>query len=218
MATVCGQSVLACRLRATLLDSDGAVADVENNSWVTDTLVSIGIAHEISEGPDLERRNGCNCIIATAKFPNLRKRSNLVVNIASIEAGLLSMLTGQPVILDGADVIGIDLSPQVDCEEPPPLIALEAWTDNWDSDQQSTSLPWWHWVWPATQWQIGDTDLNTEFAPVVLNGFSRPNGLWGVGPYGDGPDANIGGDQAMFASAEALPVAECGYQTVAPSS
>lgn len=219
---ICGSSILACGLRVTLLDSEGDVAAQDNNYYVTKNLIQIGINPDIEEGSDRTLKSGCDCIIATAKFPNLLKRFGFEISLGALEPGLISLMTGASVILDESTIpvpIGWDWPVQISCSDtPPPKVALEVWSDNWDSDHQSAVLPNIHWIWPATQWQIGPSQLNSDFAPIVLNGFSEGNTRWGHGPYGDDPGQVIGQLGSVFQTADAVPAGECGYQTITPSS
>lgn len=220
---ICGSSILACGMRVTLLDSEGDVAAGPNNFYVTDNLVNIGINPEIEEGSDRTLKSGCDCIIATAKFPDLLKRFRFEINLGALEPALMSLLTGGAVILDGSTPtpvpIGWDWPVQISCSDtPPPKVALEVWSDNWENDHQSPTLPNIHWIWPMTQWQIGPSQLNSDFAPMVLNGFSIGNNRWGHGPYGDDPGQVIGQLGSVYQTADDPPTAECGYQTVVPSS
>ena len=219
---ICGQSILACGLRVTLLDDEGDVSATSNNYYMTDDLISIAINPNIEEGSDRVSKSGCDCIIATAKFPNLLKRFDFEINLGSFEPALESLMTGAPVRLDESDdpvPIGLDFPTQVSCNDaPPPKVAIEVWSDNWESDHPSPTLPFLHWVWPGTRWNIGPSTLNSDFAPWVLNGFSFGNSLWGHGPFTDAPAQVIGPLGSVFQSADAIPDAECGFQSVTPAS
>lgn len=218
---ICGSSILACGLRVTLLDDEGDVANQSNNYYVTDNLLSIATTPEIEEGNDNTLKSGCACIIATAKFPDLLKRFRFEINLGALEPALISLMTGGAIRLDDSDTpvpIGWDWPVQISCADtPPPKLALEVWSDNWENDHQSPTLPYIHWVWPMTQWQIGPSQLNQDFAPMVLTGFSIGNNRWGHGPYGD-TDQVIGQLGSVFQTADAPPDGECGFQTITPSS
>jgi hypothetical protein len=69
-----------------------------------------------------------------------------------------------------------------------------------------------------TQWSLAPTRLNTDFAPMVLSGFSTGNTRWGHGPYNDDPGQVIGQLGSVWQTADVPPSAQCGYQTVSPSS
>lgn len=220
---ICGSSILACGLRVTLLTDTGAVAPGPNNYYVTKNMIQITATPEIEAGSDRTLKSGCDCIIATAKFPDLLKRFNFEIQLGALEPALISLMTGGAVIFDASTPtpvpVGWDWPIQISCSDtPPPKVALEVWSDNWDSDHQSATLPNIHWVWPGTRWQIGPSTLNTDFAPLVLNGFSFGNRVWGHGPYDDDPGQVIGQLGSVWQTAFAVPAGSCGYQTVVPSS
>lgn len=220
---ICASSILACGFRVTLLDELGAVSTDENNYYVTDSLIQLQMTPEIEAGSDRTLKSGCDCIVATAKFPDLLKRFNFQIDLAQLEPGLISMMTGATVISDLSDIpvpIGWDWPIQVSCSDtPPPRVAIEVWSDVWENDRQNATLPYWHWVWPETRWQFGQAQLNSDFFTPVLNGFSIGNLEWADGPYGDGkPDGtDVGQLGSVWQTATAPPAGFCGYQTVVPS-
>lgn len=218
MAAICPSSILACGLRVTLLDDLGAVSADPNNYWVSDKLIQITVSPDVEAGPDTTLRGGCNCIVATAKFPDLLKRFNFEISLAAIEPGLLSMMTGAAIVLEGTgDPIGLNWPTGIDCAaSPPPNVALEVWSQAWDGDHQDATLPYIHWVWPMTHWQIGQSVLSTDFFTPVLTGFSEGNPEWGIGPYGDDSGSAVGDNGGFWFTATAPPTAECDYQTVVP--
>lgn len=220
MAAICGSSILACGMRATLLDSTGNVANEENNYWVTNNMTEITIAPTLAEGAAPLLRSGCACVIGTAKFPDLLQRFAISINMGTLEAGMVALMTGASPILVATDPVGFDWPTNLLCtDDPPPLIALEVWSWNWEVDHQSDALPYWHWVWPAGQYQFGNFALNQDFSPFPLNGNTRGNNQWGDGPFADGPpDGPVGQLGSVWQTADAPPAATCGYGTVTPSS
>ncbi len=220
---ICASSILACGFRVTLLESDGRVSSDPNNYYVSDNLIELGATPDVSTGADLERKSGCQCIIATAKFPDLLKRFNFRLTLGELEPGLQSLLTGAPMILDDSGTpvpIGWDWPVQISCSDtPPPRVAIEVWSDVWSSDRQDQILPFWHWVWPQTRWQFDPFTLNGDFADMQLVGFSEGNSLWGRGPYGDDAfDHRVGHLGSVWQTAIDPPDGHCGLQTVTPSS
>lgn len=221
---ICASSILACGLRVTLLTDAGDVDPDANNFYVTKNLIQLQMTPDIETGSDRTLKSGCDCIIATAKFPDLLKRFNFQIDLGELEPALVSLMTGATVVTDLSDTpvpIGWDWPIQVSCADtPPPKVAIEVWSDVWESNQQSPTLPYWHWVWPMTQWQFGQAQLNSDFFTPVLNGFSIGNTQWGDGPYSDGkPDGtDVGSLGSVWQTADVPPDGFCGYQTIAPAS
>lgn len=218
MTAICPSSILACGMRVTLLDAEGDVSSDPNNYWVTDNLIDIATNPDVDTGPDLVLRGGCDCGIATYKGNDIFKRFNFEINLGTIESGLLSMMLGGEVILDGTDPIGMSW-PNFSCDNPQPKVALEVWSYAWEGAAQSETFPYWHWVWPLTKWQIGPSTLGaTDFFRPALTGFSLGNPRWGHGPYDDDPGSAIGEMGAFWLTTDPPPTAACAYGTITPSS
>lgn len=219
MTAICPSSILACGMRVTLLDSLGNVAPGPNNSYVTDGLIQIQFTPDVFTPDERTQVSGCNCVIASAKFASLLKRFDLEIQKGQLEPGLEALMTGADVVLSGSDPIGAWWPNNSECgDTPPPFVALEVWSQAFEGNSQSEILPNIHWIWPKTQWILGQSVLNNDFKQDVLTGFSVPNSLWGEGPYGDGPGENVGPQGGYWMTADDPPTAECGYQTVVPSS
>jgi len=209
-------------LRVTLLDDTGNVDPGSDNYWVTDNLVDISVTPEQEEGADVTQKSGCDCIVASYRGPDLLKRFTFEINLGAIEPGLITLMIGGAAILDSADIVGLDWPSGTDCAaDPPPKVALEVWSYNWDGNQQDSIRPYWHWVWPLTRWQIGPSTLGAgEFFLPNLVGYSEGNDQWGTGPYGDGPPSagSVGDLGSVWAQATAPPAGSCAYQSITPAS
>lgn len=210
MASDCLASIHLCRIRVTRLDSLGNLVAGPNNSYVSDKPISLGVTPNIETGTDTVLKGGCDQIVAQKKGDDLLKRFDLQLDLGALEPAIVEMLTGGAAILDGSDVIGVWWPLGTTA---PPKVAFEGWSDAWEDDHQFTALPYWHWIWPATRWQMGPVTLQNDFAQPQLNGFSVGNPNWGLGPYGDLPEA--ADDNGGFFGADAIPAAHCGYLTVA---
>ena len=129
------------------------------------------------------------------------------------------MMLGEEVVLSGSDPIGAWFANNAECGAPAiPYVALEVWSQAYEGNGQSQTLPFIHWIWPLTRWQLAPATLSSDFKTTQLTGFSDPNSLWGHGPYGDDPGEVVGPLGGYWFTAEEPPAAECGYQTVTPSS
>lgn len=222
MTAICPIPLDICSLRVTRLTSTGAVAAGPNNSYVTTKLTQLPVTPVIETGDDLTKKGGCSCIVATAKLPDMLKRFEFQLAKDALEPALEEMLLGATIITSGPDPIGVWYAQQVGCDRPQqPLVAIEAWSKNWIDDHQDPTLPWTHWLWPATRWQLAPFTLQSDFVDVPVAGFSQSNPLWGHGPYGDQSVVGVTPSSApggyWFQAADP-PAGVCGYQTVSPSS
>lgn len=216
MAHKCLAVIDICRIRATRLDANGSPAAGANNVYVSDKLIQLAVTPDIEQGEEKTLKGGCRgCILATSKVPDLLKRFNFEFDMGIFEPGLLEMLTGAAVISDGGDVVGISWPDQAfDCSgSAQPNIAFEAWQNAWNQGGPDATLPYMHWVWPSTFWQVGAYTAGADFAQPKLTGFSRGNENWGLGIHDDLLQAVGPLGDGFFT--DSIPTAECGYQTVA---
>lgn len=216
----CLESIHLCRMRVTRLDSLGNVSPTTHNSYVTDKPIEFAFKPQIEAGEEKTIKGGCACIVASVKEPDLFKRFDIDYTTATIEPALLEMLTGASVVLDNSIVpvpIGNMWPDNLACgDTPPPLSAIECWSDAYDVDYQDPTLPYFYWVWPATKWSISDGSLSADFYQPKLSGYTVPNGQWDHGPYGGTVPIGTGG--GYFLTNTVPPTAACGYATVSPSS
>lgn len=218
MAAVCGTPIQACGFRFTLLDAEGDVQVVANNSFVSNKITTIGLTPDISAGADIEQRSGCDCIVASYKGADLFKRFTFEITDGAIEPAMLSLLTGGSLILDGSDPIGMNFPLQAECGlEGPPYVAFEFWQFLYNGGGPDATWPYVHWVFPMARFQFAPmTASATEMTTPSLTGFTIQNDSWGDGPYGDEPEP-IEGMGAFFYTTDAPPAASCGFQTVVPA-
>jgi len=186
MAVNCGVSFGLCRARVTRVDSNGNVI-AGNNAYVTDTAITVTVTPNIETGTAVSVRNGCGCKISSFKFPDTFNWFEFSFADATLEPEMMAFMLGAATITDGADTVGLAFPSSLACDEDEPAVAFEFWTKHIVGSGQDASFPWVHWVFPMTIWALGDNTFEEAAAQPTLNGFSRTNGNWGDGPYGDGP-------------------------------
>lgn len=186
MAVNCGVSFGLCRMRVTRVDGNGNVI-AGSNAYVTDSAITISVTPNIETGTAISVRNGCGCKISSFKFPDTFNWFEFAFSDAALEPQMEAFMLGAAVITDGADVVGLAYPSSLACDEDEPAVALEFWTKHIVGSGQDAAFPWVHFVFPMTIWQLGDNTFEEAAAQPNLTGFSRTNGNWGDGPYGDGP-------------------------------
>ncbi len=218
MAAPCGVSLHVCTVRLTVLDSNtGNVSDTDDNSYVSDKPLSVQVTPTIEAGADITLTGGCDCVIAAYRGTDKLKRFEFEVNVAALEPVMIAMMVGGTILVDGAVDVGVAWPSSLECGEAEPVVAFEFWTDHWNGDSQDPTYPYIHHIYPQTRWQIGQQQYQNDFAQPVLAGFSRQNLVWGNGPYGDGPGADIS-NGGWFYTDVAPPTAACEPATVIPAS
>lgn len=210
----CLGAIHLCKVRITRLDQLGNAIAGPNNVYVSANPLMITVTPQIDAGQDKPLVGGCDCIVLMYRGYDKLKYFNLELDLGVFEPALLEMLIGAPAILDSlGNIIGWNWPNNLDCAATPqPNVCIEGWQDAWVDDHQDTVTPYVHWTWPSVHMMIGDHTLQNDFGQPKITGYTRGNPLWGLGPYGDTPQATgpLGG---AFFTATIPPAAACGYQT-----
>ena len=215
----CGVSFGICTVRLTKLDTDGSVLNASDNSYVTDKPISVALNPNIETGNTFSVRSGCGCSVARFKANDIFNWFEFTFTQAALEPEMMAMLLGAETIDDAGDIVGLTFPGALACDADVPMVAFEFWTQHIVGSGQDGTLPWIHWVFPSTIWQMGNNTFEEGIAQPVLNGFSRSNQLWGGGPYGDGPpDGSDVIEGSYWKTATTPPVADCAAADVAPGS
>jgi len=212
MAETCPTLIRFCRIRVTLLDTDGHISNPPGNIYVSDNQVTLALTPEIDEQADIDVPGGCGCLIASAKGKRRFKRWQLELTQGAFEPEMLAMMLGYDDIPDGSDVIGVNAVSQLDCDFESQLVAFEGWTEAFVDDAPDLARPNGYFVWPATEWQWGARTLGNDANLDVLTGFSRSNANWGLGHGDSGVDVPVS-VYAIAYVAEDPPTAACGAQS-----
>jgi hypothetical protein len=210
----CLAALHLCRIRVTRLNADGTPASGPNNVYVSDNPIQLGVTPVYAAGKDVDLVGGCDCLVATYRGKDKMKRLDFELDHAKMEFGLFEMMTGSPVIMAAGDIIGNWFNDNsFDCSaEAQPNVCFEGWQTGWSNDHQDATWPYLHWIWPSTSWSVGVDTLQNDFNQPKVGGYSRGNPNWGLGLFGDLPEAcqPLGGKFLC----KTMPAAVCGYQTV----
>lgn len=215
MAAECLAAIHLCRVRATRLNADGTPLGGANNSYVTDKPMMMNVTPVIEAGADRTLVGGCDCILATYRGFDKLKRFDLELDLGLMEPALYELLLGSSAITSTGDVIGTWWTGNAfNCStSAQPPVAIEGWQTAWNESGPDATWPYIHWIWPLAYFQIAQHSLQNDFNQPRMTGFTRGNANFGLGPYGDLPEAAhaLGG----FFYSTTIPVASCGYKTQA---
>ncbi len=227
--TQCLDSIKICALRVTALLSTGKIAPGPNNYATTDKETKLGFTADVDNGKDLYYRNGCDAPLAAYKSQPLLKRFTLALDLFGIDPAFNILMLNASAIDDaGGNAVGFEFNIQ-DCpsDPSPSYVALEAWAEARDCDEQDAATPYYYYLFPITVWNTsGEWALQTDFLQPAYGGFTRRNTQWGHGPYGGVTVGAAGGSKfltttgapAVFLTSDSPPASVCGLQTVAPGS
>ena len=189
IADKCPGVVNFCRVRVTLLDSDGTPASPVQ-SYVSDKHVSLAITSDVEEGQRRTVRSGCDCVVVTNRGADALLGYTFELVDGVWEPAMVAMMLGYDAIVDESDepvTVGYNVDgDQLVCGGTQASVALEAWAYAWDGSGQDADLGAIHHIWPLTKWQVAPQTLSVDPATPTLTGFSLRNDNW-YDLYLDGP-------------------------------
>lgn len=187
----CYQTLDICAIRASTLGSDGSkTGALTNGSAYNLKPVSLSRSPIVSTGETFEQRDGCGEICVSLTDPDVTTGEDLTLNLCQLDLELISILTGGEVLLDGSgEVIGVEAP---DPSSTAPVVEFNAWSKAYNgSSPVAAPRDYWHWVWPYTQWNIGDWSIERGILQISLTGRASANANLGSGSFNDLPGAGI---------------------------
>lgn len=214
----CFASLQACAIRVSKLTTAGAPNAGSTNGYVSDALVSVQASVNLQTGDEFTQKDGCGNIAQYFKDCDHIKSLTFTMNLCQLDAQLISFLTEGTLFTSGGNGIGFEYpAVTADC---PSGVCFEVWTKAWDGTQQavptftSPDAAYWHFVFPKTQWVLGNIQLDNSImvVPVTGQGFENSS-ITANGPFNDWPAA-VAGQGGVTAVGGAfldatLPTASC---------
>lgn len=182
---VCPLIANADVVRVTRVDGCGRPVCGDDNGFVFDCFASLNMTANVDEGEDVEYKAANGRICGFKRGCPSFKGYDIELNFFSVSPELIEIATGNPVVYgwDGQPIGYDDCS--IRCNTG---FALELWAEVLGDDVCATDgagegqwiyflLPW------VTNGMLGDLEVGSEAASLVLSGATRAGGAWGVGPY-----------------------------------
>lgn len=197
--------------RFTLTDLCG-MPQITNSMYVTDGVIEVNSTKNEDEGDEIKIRR-MNGVVGTYE-PGIRSMLNYTVeaHLERVDPGVISMLTGDALILDAAGTNGVGFTERAG-QLLTKAFALEVWTDTSGGSAcvGGTKL-YGYMLYPCLQQAYVTIDNITDghiSATIHATSYGGPS--WGKGPYGTGSDgssitgpvAASGGGPARLAAAVA---------------
>lgn len=224
MTATCFGSIKGLVLRVTRLDDTGNPVIGPTGSAISAGFVSLAFAANIEAGEEfiVKGANGALCV--NEKDCDQLKGYDLTVNLCQVDPEMYEIIGGVRPIPDYTTTnhVGYATGESLRCSGG---FALETWS------RQSGTGGLIYWLFPWITNGIVGGDVTIENGPVtfVVNGRTKANPNWGVGPYdvvGQAPDGTLAGPlldggilddehYLMTATTVAPPVEACGYVAVA---
>ena len=181
-----GGSVQLCALRVAKLTLAGAPDYGEDNLYVTDAMMSLSADPEVSDGEDIELKNGCGKLVVDYRSPDAYRRLNVTLGLAVPDPALMFLLVqnGKVLTRDG-DTVGYDY-PELFQPFPEVGVSLEAWSKNIVDGVLDGDNPYIRWVLPRVKnWRLGERELEDGASETTLEGHGFGNAMWANGPLDD---------------------------------
>lgn len=186
--TKCLKPVKGRRLRATRLDGCGRAVYGDDSQVVSKGFMQVQYTANTSTSDDItvENANGDQCVNEPGK--TTLNGYGLEVQFCDVDPGLLSLMTGQDVVLseDGNTILGFDVDTAIDMADSG--FALEVWTGTASTqscDTGSSQGSFGYLLNPFAQGGVlGDFTVQNGAISFTLTGATTLDGnSWGEGPY-----------------------------------
>ena len=153
---------------------------------MTDRQISLSAEPEVSDGEDIELKNGCGAMIVDYRSPDAYRRMNVELALAVPDPELTFLLTQNGKLLTSTgDTVGYDY-PELFVPFPEVGVSVEAWSKNIVDGVVDGVYPYIRWVIPrAKNWRHGTRELNDGASETTLTGHGYGNASWGNGPLND---------------------------------
>lgn len=213
MSDQCLPQLSACRMRVTLLDSNGVPHVGSEAMYVSKAFSEVTFTPVYTDGDEIEDKNACGEVEVNFRLPDSFKRLDMSITLLSADPYLSQLLSGGDVLTDG-DAKGFAL-PAIGTT-PAQIVSVELWCKRINNGALDPDYPYAWWVFPQLQnLRVGDKTFNSGTQLGVFSGQAVENPNWYDGPLNDWP---VSSDRcAQWIPTTALPEVSCGYLAVAAS-
>lgn len=188
-ATKCLQPVKGRRLRVTRLDSCGRPVFGEDSQAVTKGFVTVSFTANTTESDEINLTNAAGEVCVYEASVQQLVGYTLEIQFCGVDPDLLSIVTGQPVVLghDGETVIGFDIDTEVDLASV--NFGFELWmgAPTGNACAPGASGTFGYLLLPYLSGGIlGDFTVENAAVTFTITGAATKSGNgWGTGPYND---------------------------------
>ncbi len=180
----CYKSTDICAIRASILAPDGSplYGEPDGSAW-NKSQRSLGRSAITQTISGVNEETGCGDICYTEPDRTITTGETLTLQLCELDYELINILTGAEVITEGAVTIGL-IAPDPSVSATP--VEFHAWSNNKTNNAQVAS-PYTHkhWVWPWSEWSIGDWTLQRGLLAVIVTGVAKANANLGIGTFQD---------------------------------
>jgi hypothetical protein len=185
MSTKCYAQVRGSVIRVTRLDACGNPDPGASAVVVSKRVSTVTIDEVTDDGTNIRERNFGDelCIVDDAFTQIIGYTADIA--LCGVDPDLVSLLTGQPVVLNAAgDIVGFDATTSVDLDSFG--FSLEVWSRIANSAcEPGGNRPWGYTVFPFLKGgRVGGFSFENGAVQFTIAGAQTRDGNgWGVGPY-----------------------------------
>jgi len=215
MTQTCRPAKCIEAIRVTLLDQCTLLSACGPlNGYAMGCIIEPNWTPEIEEGEESVVKDNCGQICLRDDRCDQVKRFNIEFKIKEPDAEFLSLIEGNPLVVDAGESIGVRYLANGNCS---PYVFLELFERTDDCDAQGVPVYYRH-VFPAVRLKQTSNEREGIFRTLMIEGKTRPvvTDSIGTGPYGDFPVGVLVGasasetiDYAWFVD-DFLPAIQCG--------
>jgi hypothetical protein len=185
-------SIQGVSIRVTRLNADGSLGTANGDSYVTSAFMRVSFTPEYEEGDEITEKNANGVVCVTYKSPDTLKRITMELAICEPDAELTNLISGGLLLRKNLGTYALPNNKSIGWAAPAvgddPAgfgVAIEAWSHAIKDGKKSSTLPYFHWVFPyAKLRQSGDRVIENGMLATTFEGYGLGNVEFGSGPDG----------------------------------
>jgi len=185
-------SIQGVSIRVTRLDAAGNLLNGPGDSYTTSAFMRVSFTPEYEEGDEITEKSANGTVCVTYKSPDTLKRITMELAICEPDPELTALLSGGLLLRKNLGTFGTPdnksvgwAAPGVGDDPAGNGVAIEAWSHAIKSGKKSSTLPYFHWVFPYVKVrQSGDRVIENGLLANTFEGYGLGNTNFGSGPDG----------------------------------
>ena len=183
-------SIQGAAIRVTRLDVAGNPLNGPGDSYTTTAFMRVSFTPEYEEGDEITEKAANGKVCVAFKAEDTLKRITMELAICEPDPELTNLLSGGLLLRKNLGTFGAPVnrsvgwaSPAVGDSPSGNGVAIEAWSLAIKDGKQSSTLPYFQWVFPYVKLrQSGDRVIENGLLANTFEGYGLGNDAFGVGP------------------------------------
>lgn len=185
-------SIQGVSIRVTRLDAAGNLLNGAGDSYVTSAFMRVSFTPEYEEGDEITEKNANGIVCVTYKSPDVLKRITMELAICEPDPEISNLISGGLLLRKNLGTFANPdnksvgwAAPAVGDDPAGYGVALEVWSHAIKDGKKSSTLPYFHWVFPyAKLRQSGDRVIENGMLATTFEGYGLGNTQFNSGPDG----------------------------------